>query len=184
MHMCKNDRMIEVEFRARFSKREYDRLKRFLDKHAKCLGPDDKKCIYYIFQDRLLKIVHNVSKHDAKISLKMNRLGQGAAFKEIEVHFQENDIHAMRMLLDHLHLPAKIAEEGQQRINFIYRDCEIALKYGKTWGYHMEIEKMISDPDLQDQTEREIKIVADELRVQLMTEKEIEKFLKEFENKL
>jgi predicted adenylyl cyclase CyaB len=176
--------MIEVELRARFSKEEYDRLKIFLDEHAECLGPDDKRCIYYIFQDRLLKIVHNISKQDAKVSLKMNRLGEGSAFKEIEVHFQEKDIQSMKNLFDHLDLNAKIAEESQQRINYAYKGCEIALKYGKTWGYHLEIEKMIPDSSLQEQAEKEIRSVADELGIVLMTEKEIADFLKEFEERL
>jgi len=176
--------MIEVEFRARFSQEHYDRVKVFLDEHAECLGPDNKQCVYYIFQDRLLKIVHNISKQDAKISLKMNRLGEGSAFKEMEVPFQEKDFEAMRELLNHLDLPATIAEEGQERINYLYKNCEIALKYGKTWGHHLEIEKMIPDSNMQEQAEKEIKTVADELGIQLMSEKEIADFLKEFEKSL
>lgn len=176
--------MIEVEFRARFSRDEYDRLKTLLDVHAENLGPDDKRSIYYIFKDRLLKIVHNISKKDAKISLKMNRLGEGSAFKEIEVHFSENDFDAMKELADHLDLPASVADESQQRINYIYKGCEIALKYGKTWGYHLEIEKMIPDTSIQDQTEKEIKAVADELGLHLMSEQEIVDFIKEFESTL
>lgn len=176
--------MIEVEFRSRFSQEEYDRLTSFLDEHAECLGPDDKQCIYYIFQDRLLKVVRNVSKQDAKISLKMNRLGEGSAFKEMEVHFQEKDFETMKEILNHLNLGANVAEEGQQRINYIYKGCEIALKYGKTWGHHLEIEKMISDPKEKEQAERDIKAVTDELGIKLMTEKEISDFVKEFEEKL
>jgi len=176
--------MIEVEFRARFEKNDYDRLKIFFDEHAESLGPDDKHCIYYIFKDRLLKIVHNLSKKDAKISLKMNRLGEGSAFKEMEVHFSENDFDAMKELVDHLDLPASIADESQQRMNYVYKGCEIALKYGKTWGYHLEIEKMISDASLQEQTEKDIRAVADELGIHLMTEEEIASFIKEFEDTL
>ncbi len=176
--------MIEVEFRARFSQGEHERLKTFLDEHAECLGPDDKRCIYYIFHDRLLKIVHNISKHDAKVSLKMNRLGEGSAFRETEVYFQEKDFDAMKELFNHLDLGATIAEEGQQRINYIYKGCEIALKYGKTWGYHLEIEKMIPDSSMQEQAEKDIRSVTDELGIQIMTEEEIANFLKEFEKAL
>jgi len=176
--------MIEVEFRARFSSSEYERLQKILDERAECLGPDDKHSVYYIFQDRLLKIVRNISKQDAKISLKMNRLGEGSAFKEMEIHFQEKDFEAMKELLDHLDLNARVAEEGQQRTNYRYRGCEIALKYGKTWGHHLEIEKMIADPDMQQQAEKEIRSIADELSVHLMTEEEIAAFLAAFEKTL
>lgn len=176
--------MIEIEFRARFLKDEYDRLKTILDEQAECLGPDDKRSTYYIFKDKLLKVVHNISKKDAKISLKMNRLGEGSAFQEIEVHFPEKDIDSMKEILSHLDLTASVAEEGQQRINYNYKGCEIALKWGKTWGYHLEIEKMISDPSLQERIKNEIQSIADELHIQLMTEEEIAKFVKEFEDSL
>ncbi len=59
--------MFEIEFRAEFNKERFDELKKYLDAHAKNLGDDDKDCYYYIFSDKLLKLVHNTSQKTAKI---------------------------------------------------------------------------------------------------------------------
>ncbi len=176
--------MIELEFRSMFSKETYDAVKKFLDSHAECLGQDDKDCAYFIFPDRLLKVVHNVSKQDAKVSLKLNRLGEGAAFEEMEFHFAEKDFELAKKIFKNLNLGTKYLEDGQQRINYLYKGCEIALKYGKTWGYHLEIERMIPNGSLQEQTERDIRGVANELGIELMTEEDIKRFVEEVENKI
>lgn len=176
--------MIEVEFRSRFSEEKYRSLKALLDSDAQCLGQDDKNCVYFIFPDRLLKVVHNLSKKDAKISLKMNRIGEGAAFKEMEFHFSENDFELAKELFQNLPLNAKLMEDAQQRVNYLYKGCEIALKYGKTWGYHLEIEKMIQDEGDQRVAEEEIRVVAKELGIELMTDDELKRFTEEHERKL
>lgn len=173
--------MIELEFRARFSLEVYDAVKTILDAHARSLGQDDKDCAYFVFPDRLLKVVHNVSKKDAKVSLKLNRLGEGAAFEEMEFPFAEQDFELAKKLFRSLGLNVTYLEDTQQRINYVYKDCEIALKYGKTWGYHLEIEKMIEDTSKQEQAESEIRAVADELGITLMTEEEVKAFVAEVE---
>lgn len=168
--------MIELEFRAMFSKDKYDSVKTFLDAKAENLGQDDKSSVYFVFPDRLLKIVHNISNKDAKISLKLNYIGGGAAFEELEFLFAEKDLEIAKQIFKNLPLNAKILEESQARVNYQYKDCEIALKYGKTWGYHLEIEKMIQDISEQPAAEKEIRAVAKEIGVELMTEEELEAF--------
>ncbi len=176
--------MIELEFRSMFSKEKYDSLKAFLNEKAECLGQDDKACAYFIFPDRLLKVVHNISKGDAKVSLKLNRIGEGAAFDEMEFHFAEEDFELAKKLFGNLQLNVKYLEESQQRINYIYKDYEIALKYGKTWGYHLEIEKMIADLGEQEQAEQDIRAVSDELGITLMTDEELTRFVRKIESNL
>jgi adenylate cyclase class IV len=167
-----------------FSREKYDEVKAFLDARAECLGEDDKDVAYFIFSDRLLKVVHNMSKGDAKISLKLNRIGEGAAFEEMEFHFSENDFELAKKIFHNLKLPAKCKEEAQQRINYAYKGCEIALKYGETWGYHLEIEKMIVDVREQEVAEQEIRAIASELGVALMTEDELRRFVANVERGL
>lgn len=143
--------MFEIEFRARFDEVKYDSLKAYLDQHAELLGEDNKDCYYFIFSDKLLKLVNNISKKTAKASLKLNRLGQGAAFEEIEFTFPQDQLEFAHKFFDAMALPVKTMHEGQQRINYVYRDCEIALKYSKTWGYHLEIEQVIDSVNKQPQ---------------------------------
>ncbi len=173
--------MFEIEFRTKFGKEKYEALKEYLETHAENLGADDKDCYYYIFPDKLLKVVHNTSQKTAKISLKLNRIGEGAVFPETEIFFSPDDFETMHHLVDNLGLPAKVMHGPQQRVNYQYHDCEIALKWSDAWGYHMEIEQVIATKEKQKEAEAQIHKVADELGVVLMSEDELKRFTKEAE---
>ena len=176
--------MFEIEFRARFNQKKFTALKEYLDAHAKKLGEDNKDCYYYIFPDKLLKLVHNTSKKSAKISLKLNRIGEGATFPEIELYFSPQEFDTAKHLLDTLDLPVKIMHGPQQRTNYQYKGCEVALKYSDAWGYHLEIEQVIENKEKQREAEEQIRRVADELQVKLMSEEELKKFVQEAESKI
>ena len=79
--------MYEIEHRAVLTEPQYDSLKKALAAQAEGLGTDDKEVSYFIFPDKLLKVVNNLSKGTAVLSLKLTALGQGSAFKELEVPF-------------------------------------------------------------------------------------------------
>lgn len=176
--------MFEIEFRARFSKEKFNALKNYLDEYAKCLGENNKDCYYYIFPDKLLKVVNNTSKKTAKISLKLNHIGNGAAFPEMEVYFSPQQFDTAKLLVDSLGLPAKVMHGPQQRIDYRYKDCEIALKYSDAWGYHLEIEQVVKTKEEQPKAEEKIRKVADELGVRLMSEEELKRFTQEAESKI
>lgn len=176
--------MFEVEFRSRFNYRKFKKVKNYLDKHAEKLGQDDKDCYFYIFPDKLLKIVNNISKKNAKISLKLNRLGKGVLFPEIEFYFPQEQFKNSIKLFNALSLPAKVIREKQKRINYKYKNCEIALKHSKSWGYHLEIEKIIDKKEKKQKAKSDIRKIAQEIGVKLMSEKEIKTFIKKFESKL
>ena len=173
--------MFEVEFRSRFDLKKYETLKSYLDQHAEKLGDDNKDCYYYIFPDKLLKLVNNISKGTAKMSLKLNKIGQGAVFPEVEIYFPPDQFDVAHRLLDDLSLPAKVMHGPQKRINYRYRDCEIALKYSEAWGYHMEIEQVIDSRKKSLEAEVHIRRVADELGARLMSEEELKEFTRQFE---
>jgi len=176
--------MFEVEFRSMFDLKKYNEVKEYLDKNADNLGRDNKDCYYYIFSDKLLKLVNSISKNTAKISLKLNHIGKGAVFPEIEFNFPRKEFDKAVKLFNALSLPAKVMHESQKRINYWYKNCEIALKYSNTWGYHLEIEQVIDSKDKQDKAKRQIRELAKELKINLMSEEELKKFTKEVENKL
>ena len=179
-----NNTMFEVEFRSRFDSQKYEALKVYLDRHAEKLGSDNKDCYYYIFPDKLLKLVHNTSKRTAKISLKLNRIGKGAVFPEIELYFSPEDFGTARELLNKLDLPAKVMHGPQERINYKYRNCEISLKYSEAWGYHMEIEQVVDKKEKSADAEKYIRQVAEELGVKLMSEEELKEFTRKAESKI
>ncbi|MDP2587576.1 MAG: hypothetical protein Q8P33_02265 [bacterium] len=176
--------MIEVELRARFGRQKHDELLVFLNKNAESLGNDDKDVYYFILPDRLLKLVNNTTKHAAKLSLKLNRIGRGAAFEEIECGIVPDQFGNAVNLVKALNLTRKVIHEPQQRQNFSYKGCEIALKFSKTWGHHMEIESLIDNNADTSAAEKKVHAVAKELGVTLMTEQELTRFVESIENKL
>ncbi|KKW48268.1 MAG: hypothetical protein UY99_C0007G0021 [Parcubacteria group bacterium GW2011_GWA1_59_11] len=173
----------EIEFRSKFDQAKFGELKAFLDAHAENLGEDNKDCYYYIFEDKLLKLVNNTSKGTAKVSLKTSRIGGGAAFPETEFHFPPEEFEKARRIFDRLNLPAKVMHGPQQRVNYRYKDCEIALKWSDAWGYHLEIEQVVDSKENQPEAEAQIRAVAEELEVRLMTEEELKQFTREAESK-
>jgi adenylate cyclase class IV len=173
--------MFEIEYRSIFDKDKFNQLKSFLDENAENLGDDNKDCYYYIFADKLLKLVNNTSKNTAKISLKLNRIGEGSAFPETEVYFSPEEFDKAKRIFDNLASEAKIMHGPQERVNYKYDGCEIALKYSDAWGYHIEIEQLIEDKAKQKEAEENIKSVANKLGVKLMSEEELKKFTQESE---
>ncbi len=171
----------EIEFRGMFNSQKFKELKKYLDKNAENLGPDNKDCYFHVFSDKLLKVVKNVSKKNAKVSLKLNRIGEGSSFPEIEFCFDMKDFEKAVTLFENLSLPAKIIHESQERTNYRYKGCEIALKYSKSWGHHIEIEKVVDLEKKQKEAEKAIRELAKELDVRLMTERDLKNFIRERE---
>lgn len=168
--------MIEIEKRGLLTKERYNQLLTFLGEYAKNLGEDDKDVIYYIYDDKLLKVVNNLSKGNAKVSLKMNELGGGVATKEIEVFFDQKDFFNIKEIFDTTSQAKQIIEGNQKRKNFMYKGCEIAVKWSKDYGYHFEIEKTTDDEKSIDILEKEINFIVDELGIISMTNDEIKEF--------
>lgn len=173
--------MIEIEKRGLLAEEKYNELLSFLDVHAKSLGEDNKEIVYYIYDDKLLKVVNNLSKDSAKISLKMNKLGDGVATLETEVEFDSRDYSKMKYIMDIIGKAPQTIEGIQKRKNFIYKDCEIAMKWSKDYGYHFEIEKVTEDSNEVKELEKEIDSVLEELKIVAMTNDEIKEFQKKIE---
>jgi predicted adenylyl cyclase CyaB len=169
--------MYEVELRARFDQKTHERLKAFLEKHAESLGVDDKDAYYYIYPDRLLKLVNNISKGTAKISLKLNKIGQGASFSEHELEFSEAQFGTAKFILDNLGLPTtKVMHGPQQRVNYRYKGAELALKWSEAWGYHLELEQLVETEAETPAAEAKLRELAQELGVEIMSDEELREF--------
>jgi adenylate cyclase class IV len=178
--MTNTSKNIEIELRSRFQKEKYDEVLAFLEKNAKHLGTDDKRVWFFILPNKLLKVTHNLSMKNGKITLKLNKIGHGSSFEEIEFPIEEEDIDkAVRLFsslgYEHLFEPKIL------RRNFEYKGIEFAIKYSKTWEYHLELEVMISSKEQQKQAEDHMREVANELNIPIMTEEELLLFTQNIE---
>lgn len=171
---------IEIEHRALLTEDQYNNLLAYLSEHATDLGADDKQVYFFLMPDKLLKVSHNISKQSGKITLKLNRIGQGSAFEEIEFPIAAEDVtKAVNLfkLLGHEYL----VEPTIRRRNYVYNGVEFAVKYSKSWGYHAELEIVIDDPKHQAAADSQIHSVASELGLTLMTDEEQAAFTKNVE---
>lgn len=174
---------IEIEFRSIFSKKKYNQLKSFLDKNAEDLGLDNKNVFFFIMPEKLLKVTNNESKDSAKFTLKLNKIGKGSDFKELEVPIEREDVNKTVKIFKKLGFD-EVQESYQKRHNYGYKGVEIALKWSETWTYHIELEILIEDKKKKEMAEKRIKEVADELNVNLMTDEELKSFTEKVDKKL
>ncbi|MDD5289960.1 MAG: hypothetical protein PHT40_02020 [Patescibacteria group bacterium] len=173
-------KQIEIEFRSRFDKKKYDALAKFLKAKAKDLGQDDKDVYFFIFPGKLLKVVNNVSQKTAKLVMKLNKIGRGSSFEEIEMPIEPKNFNRAVKIFT-LWGCQNIMRSFQKRHNYLYKGVELALKYSKHWGYHLELEIMINNPKQKQKAEKQIKKIAAELKISLMTDAELKKFTKQAE---
>lgn len=165
-------KQIEVEVRSVFNKEKHDQLKDFLDKNATDLGQDDKDAYFYLLPKKVVKAVNNISKKSAKIVMKLNRVGKGGnEAEEIEIPISTDDFSKAVKLFSELEFD-EVQRAFQTRRNYQYKDVELALKFSDSWGYHLELEILIDDKSKQEQAEKRLKEIADELGVKIMTPEE------------
>ncbi|MBU4466716.1 CYTH domain-containing protein [Patescibacteria group bacterium] len=172
---------IEIEFRARFDKNKYKALEKFFKANAKDLGKDDKDVFFFILPDKLFKVVDNVSQKTAKIVLKLNKIGHGSDFEEIEIPINPSEVAKAVKMIRSLNLGGDLMESFQERHNYFYKGVEMALKYSDHWGYHLELEIMVNEVAKKSKAEQKIRAVAQELNVSLMNEKELQDFTRKVE---
>lgn len=174
--------VIEVERRAIIEKKQYDKLTDFLTKEAKDLGEDDKDVVFFVFADKMLKVVNNISKQTAKIVYKSNKIGKDCVLEEIEVTIPPDEFEDAVKLFSTLGCETKIPS-FQKRHNYLYREVEIALKYSDNWGYHLEMEVAVESQDQRHVALEKIEMVAKELEIKLMSNEEIQNHTDKIERK-
>lgn len=164
---------IEIEMRSVFDKEKHDNLKRFLDKNAEDLGEDNKDVNFYILPNIFAKVTKNTTHDTAKMTLKLNRPGRGSSdFEEIEFPIAPADFEKASKMMQNLPFD-EVQNSFQERHNYKYKGVELALKYTKSWGYHLELEILVDDKKYQEEAEEKIHQVAKELGVGILSEKEL-----------
>jgi adenylate cyclase class IV len=184
--MSEDKKNIEIEYRARFDEEKYNGLKKFLDASAEDLGEDDKDVYFFLFPDKLVKTVNNTSKKTAKIVLKLNKIGKGSDFEEIEISIRQEDFDKATRLFVAIET-GEYMHSYQKRHNYLYKNIELALKWSEAWGYHLELEIIINDVAEKESSEKKIFALAEELGVKIMTDQELLEFTqvaeREYKNK-
>lgn len=178
----RDKKQIEIELRSMFSEEKFNSLKKFLDDKAEYLGQDDKDVHFYIFPDKLLKVTDNISKESAKLTLKLNRIGQGSDFEEIEFPIEREDVKKAVKMFTSLNMTDNVIHSFQSRHNYMYKGVELALKFSSEWKHHLELEIVVDDESQKADAEKKIYVVAKELDVTIMTEEELKDFVKKVED--
>lgn len=173
---------IEVELRSIFKKNKFDQLKKYLNEKAEYLGPDDKDVCFFILPDKFVKVVNNVSTKTAKIVIKLSSIAKGQNdFEEIEIAIDPQDFEKATKLFRAIPFE-QIEWSFQKRHNYRIDDVELALKWTQSWGYHLELEKVVEDKGEVNLAIERLREVARELGVKIMTEKELKDFAKKIDN--
>ncbi|MEK7651478.1 MAG: CYTH domain-containing protein [Patescibacteria group bacterium] len=178
--MSQQQKNIEIEFRARFNPDKYEELEKFLNDKAEDLGEDDKDVYFFLFPDKLLKVVNNISKRSAKIVLKLNKIGKGSDFEEIEIPIGQENFEKTAKVFSNLNL-GDFMHSFQKRHNFLYKGVELALKWSEIWKHHLELEIVINNSIDKNKAEKDILAIAEELGVKIMTDKELKEFTEKAE---
>ena len=166
------EKTIEVEVRSLFDEIKYNELSEFLNANAEDLGQDDKDTYFFMLPTKVVKAVHNISRNTAKIVIKLTRVGMGTNdTEEIEIPISPSDFDKSVRLFKELSFD-QVQRAYQKRRNYLYKDAELALKYSESWGYHLEIELMISDKSEQAEAEAKLNDIANELGVKILTPEE------------
>lgn len=172
---------IEIEYRALLTEKQFLELRSFLNNKAELLENDNKDTLFYIWNDKVIKVVQNAESLATKMVLKPGRIGEQSHFEETELKLDPSMFDMAKKFCEQL-VPEKVMRSFQFRTNYMYKNVEIALKYTETWGFHIELEIMVESVDQKDQVEQEIKSVANELKLHLLDDAELSKLTAELES--
>lgn len=176
-----NQKTIEIEYRALLTEEEFLSLRSFLNDKAELLGNDNKDTYFYIWNDKVIKVVQNAGTLATKMVLKPGRIGEQSHFEETELKLDPSMFETSKKFCEQL-LPEKIMRSFQFRTNYIYKNVEIALKYTQVWGFHVELEIMVEHVEEKEGAEQTIKGVSDELKLRILDDTELVKITSEMES--
>ncbi len=171
---------IEIEHRALVSEQDFLRLREYLNANAENLGNDNKDTFFYIWPDKVIKVVSNMETGKAKMALKPGRLHKQSHFHESELTIMIHEVEQAKTFCEALE-PEKIMRAYQFRTNYLFKGVELALKYTESFGFHMELEIMVDDLHKKDAAEQQIQTVAQELGIKLLTDEDLKKVTIELE---
>ena len=110
--------------------------------------------------------------------MKLQKIGLGDDFEEIDVNFLPKDMNNVLRILDILGYGENHLYSYQNRHNYLYKGVEFAIKYTVSWGFHCEMEIVIDNKEDVPETIKQIEEVARELGLKTMSNDESKEFMK------
>lgn len=173
---------IEVEVRGLLTELDYNNLINFLDINGSNKSVDNRKTVFFILEGKTLKVSNQISKGKAKIALKVGDIVKDTSQKEFELNIQPEQYELAIDLLKNLGFN-KLQYTEQKRINYNFKDVEIAVKWSEDWGFHFEIDKVISENENDAETKTYLESISTELGLNLMSEEEFGRKCEEIDKK-
>lgn len=166
---------IEVEVRGIITKEEFEKAKSFLDQNSESREEDNRESYFFIVPNLNLKVAKAISKNKAKLALKTGE-ESSIANQEFELALKPEEVETAISILTNLGFD-KYKKSDQIRTNYIYKGCEIALKWSKDWSYHFEMEFVTEDESKVEELKATLNQLATEINLKPMSEEEIDSFI-------
>lgn len=180
--MDKNNR--EIELRGLLEKEQYSNLIKKLDDLGYAHEEDDKLSYFFERETGIFKLNDEVSKNQAKISLKIGDEEKNS-LEEYEVVVDRKYFNDLLLIFQKLGF-TKFNIVDQKRINFHLKDLdvELALKHSPSFQYHFEIEYLGEKIKSEDEIKGYLKEVCKKFEIVPLTEEELAQKIREIKKGL
>jgi adenylate cyclase class IV len=174
------DKQIEVEFRGKLTKKEFDRVKSYLERTNE-LKSEKRRLTFMYFRDNIPKNINDIK--DEKVDLRLritNRQPElvlkyglfnvGGAREELSIALDRQDVEKYIQLLALLGWNIGVIYATKIFI-YKYQSAEIALVDIANFGYNFEIE-ILTDNTHVEIAQNKIKNIIAKLNLKVMSERE------------
>lgn len=163
----------EIEIRGVLGKEQYFDLIKRLNSCGYLENKDDKISYFFVREKGIFKINDEISKNQAKISLKLGDEEKGK-LHESEVVFDRRYFKDLLFIFQKLGF-TKYHKVEQKRVNFSLKDLdvELSLKYTLDFQYHFEIEYVGNKIKSENKIKTYLRKVCDKFNIAPLEEKEL-----------
>ncbi|MCX6743729.1 MAG: hypothetical protein NT116_05890 [Candidatus Parcubacteria bacterium] len=163
----------EIEFRGILGKKQYFDLLKKLILRGYAHEKDDKISYFFVRKKGIFKINDEISKNQAKISLKLGDEERGK-LHESEVVVDRRYFNDLLFIFQKLGF-TKYHKVEQKRDNFLLKDfdVELSLKYTIDFQYHFEIEYLGNKIKSENKIKKYLKEICDKFNIVPLEEKEL-----------
>ncbi|MHA7820260.1 MAG: CYTH domain-containing protein [Erythrobacter sp.] len=134
---------LEVEVRGFLDSEGYANTKSRLQDLGLTGTPDNRITTFFMVDGATLKVTNMVDLTSCKIAYKSGDIARSEFQNEIEIGIDPADFDSVVQMFQSLGF-TDIQETKQQRINYEIDSCSLALKWSEDWGYHFEVDKVVS----------------------------------------
>ncbi|OGM21571.1 hypothetical protein A2714_05045 [Candidatus Woesebacteria bacterium RIFCSPHIGHO2_01_FULL_38_9] len=167
----KSDGNIEIELRGLLTKTKYLQTSNLLRKVASKVWEDNKITYFFVLKGNILKVTKELSNRNARITLKVGDETENV-LEEIHIPIPTDKVEKAVRVFQLLGY-SNVNRVVQKRTNFKYKNANISLKYTKDWGYHFEIETLISNSNEALAKKKELRKICSNMGLKPMNKEEI-----------